>query len=230
MLVRELMTTGVLSVSPTVPVKALVALLAERALPGVPVIDAANRLVGMVTESDLLRRLALSDEPQLTWFQSLFDNHDRAADRYARAHGVTAGDVMTRALWTVDENTTAERAARMLEEHKIRRLPVLREGQLVGMVSRTDLLRALFPSPANGITFATSDDSIRSAILASMRQQPWATAPLLSFEVGGGVVELRGYHRSEATRRALSVLIWEVPGVTRVLDNATEMPPNSMSA
>ena len=104
MLVRDLMTAGVLSVSPTVPVSFIVELLAERALPGVPVIDTGEVLVGMVTESDLLQRLALSDEPQHGWFRALFDNQDRAADRYARTHGATARDVMTTELWTVDED------------------------------------------------------------------------------------------------------------------------------
>src|SRR5690349_15057307 len=124
------MTASVVSVLPTAPVNAIVELLAERALTGVPVIDVGGVLVGMVTEGDLLRRLALLDKPQLGWFRGLFENHDLAADRCARAHGATALDVMTAKLWTVDEDTSAEHAARLLEEHKVRRLPVLRDGRL----------------------------------------------------------------------------------------------------
>lgn len=230
MLVRDLMTTGVLSVSPTVPVSFIVELMAERALPGVPVIDTGEVLVGMVTETDLLRRLAFSDEPQRGWFRGLFDNHDQAADRYARAHGATARDVMTTKLWTVGEDTSAEHAARLLEEHKVRRLPVLRDGRLVGMVSRADLLRALIPPVAAQTVAVRSDETVRAAISTGMQQQAWASAPLLSFEVRGGVVELQGYHRSSATRRALSTLIAGVPGVVRIVDNAAETPPGSMSA
>jgi CBS domain-containing protein len=229
-LVRDLMTTGVLSVSPTVPVSFIVELLAERALPGIPVIDTGEVLVGMVTESDLLRRLALSDEPQHGWFRGLFDNHDRAADRYARAYGATARDVMTTKLWTVDEGTSAEHAARLLEEHKVRRLPVLRDGRLVGMVSRADLVRALIPPVTGGATATRSDEAIHVAISTGMQQQAWASAPQLSVEVRGGVVELQGHHRSSATRRALSTLIAGIPGVVRTLDNASEMPRDSMSA
>jgi CBS domain-containing protein len=224
------MTTGVLSVSPTVPVSFIVELLAERAIPGVPVIDTTGVLVGMVTESDLLRRLALSDEPQHGWLRSLFDDHDRAAERYARAHGATAQDVMTTQLWTVGEQTSAQHAARMFEEHKVRRLPVLRDGRLVGMVSRADLLRALLPSAREGAVVVPSDDTIRVAISSGMHQQPWANLPLLSLEVRDGVVELQGHHRSPATRRALSTLIAGVPGVVRIVDNAAETSPGSMSA
>jgi hypothetical protein len=184
----------------------------------------------MVTESDLLRRLALLSEPQHGWFRALFDDQDRAADRYARAHGATARDVMTAELWTVDEDTSAEHAARLLEEHKVRRLPVLRDGRLVGMVSRADLLRALIPPVTGEATATRSDEAIRAAISTGMQQQAWASAPLLSFEVRGGVVDLQSYHRSSATRRALSTLIAGVPGVVRIIDNATETPPGSMSA
>jgi CBS domain-containing protein len=229
-LVRDLMTAGVLSVSPTVPVSFIVELLAERALPGVPVIDTGEVLVGMVTESDLLQRLALSDEPQHGWFRALFDNQDGAADRYARMHGATARDVMTTELWTVDEDTSAEHAARLLEEHKVRRLPVLRDGRLVGMVSRADLLRALIPPVAAETVTERSDEDIRVAISTGMQQQAWARAPLLSVEVRGGVVELQGHHNSLATRRALSTLIVGIPGVVRVIDNASKVLPGSMSA
>jgi CBS domain-containing protein len=224
------MTTDVVSVPPDVPVSAIVELLAERALPGVPVIDLDRVLLGMVTEGDLLRRLALSDEPQLGWFRGLFDNHDHAADRYARAYGATAGDVMTTKLWTVGEDTSAAQAARMLGEHKVRRLPVLRNGELVGMVSRADLLRGLLPRVMGEASAATSDEAIHAAISASMRQQVWAKAPQLTYAVRDGVVDLQGIHRSAATRRALSRLIASIPGVRRVVDNATEMPPGSMSA
>jgi CBS domain-containing protein len=224
------MTTGVLSVSPTVPVRFIVELLAERALPGVPVIDTGGVLVGMVTEADLLRRLALSDEPQHGWFRALFDDQDRAADRYARAHGATARDVMTSDLWTVDEDTSAEHAARLLEEHKVWRLPVLREGRLVGMVSRADLLRALIPPAAAEPSAVSSDETIHAAISTGMRQQAWASAPNLSFEVRGGIVELQGHHRSLATRRALTALITGVPGVVRIVDKGTETLQDRISA
>lgn len=230
MLVRDLMITSNLSVPPSVPVTDIVRLLADRGLSGVPVLDADGALLGMVTETDLLRRLSIADEPKPGWFRRMFADPDQAAERYARAHGATAQDVMTTTLVTVDEETTAEHAAHLLEEHKVRRLPVLREGRLVGMVSRGDLLRALFPPAAAATAAPTSDDAIRAAIEAEMRRQAWADTPFLSIGVQDGVVELHGFHRSPATRRALATLIAEIPGVVRIEDRAVDRPPVGMMA
>jgi CBS domain-containing protein len=230
MLVRDLMTTGVTSVSPDTSVGAIIHLLAERGVSGVPVTDAGGGLLGMVTETDLLRRLAFDDEPRHGWLRSLFDDRDRAADRYTRARGATARDVMTAELLTVAEDTTAEHAAHLLEEHKVRRLPVLRGGRLLGIVTRSDLLRALLAPSAGQVAAKTSDQAIRSAITAQMRQEPWASAPYLSFDVRDGVVEFHGFHRSDAARRALAVLAGNTPGVVRVADHATRMPSGNMPA
>jgi CBS domain-containing protein len=230
MLVRDLMKTGVCSVSPDVPVGAIVEILADRGIGAVPVLEASGALLGIVTEADLLRRLAFADEAPSGWLRSWFEDYDRAADRYARAHGVTARDVMTRRVWTVEEDSSAEHVARLLEEHRIQRLPVLRDGRLVGMISRADLLRALLPAAPSEAPADTSDEAIRSAISARMQQQVWAKAPMMSFNVRDGIVELGGYHRSDAIRRALYALIASVPGVKRVVDNARELPPGSMSA
>nr|WP_246526281.1 CBS domain-containing protein [Plastoroseomonas hellenica] len=224
------MTTSNISVAPSVPVADIVRLLADRGLSGVPVLDADGALLGMVTETDLLRRLAIADEPKPGWFRRLFADQDEAAERYARAHGATAGDVMTTELITVEEDSSVEHAAHLLEEHKVRRLPVLREGRLVGMVSRGDLLRALFPPAVATAAAPSSDDAIRTAIEAEMRRQAWADTPFLSIGVQDGVVELHGFHRSPATRRALSALIAEIPGVVRIDDRAVERPPVGMMA
>lgn len=230
MLVRDLMTASNVSIAPSVPVADIVRLLADRGLSGVPVLDAGGALLGMVTETDLLRRLAIADETKPGWFRRMFADHDQAAERYARAHGATAGDVMTTELITVAEDSTAEHAAHLLEDHKVRRLPVLRDGRLVGMVSRGDLLRALFPPAATAASTRPSDDAIRAAIEAEMQRQAWADTPFLSIGVQDGVVELHGFHRSPATRRALSALIAESPGVVRIEDRAVERPPVGMMA
>jgi CBS domain-containing protein len=229
MLVRDLLTTDGSSISPDTPVGVIISLLAERGISGVPVTDADGTLLGMVTEADLVRRLAFDDKPRQGWLRSLFADRDRAADRYARARGSLARDVMTTELLTVTEDTTAEHAAHLLEEHKVRRLPVLRDGRLLGVVTRSDLLRALFPSPADHTAARPSDCAIRGAITTQMGQEPWASAPYLSFDVTDGIVEFRGYYRSDAARRALAVLAANTPGVVRVVDHATRMPSGNMS-
>jgi CBS domain-containing protein len=228
MLVRDLMTTGIASVSPDTPVSAVVHLLAERGISGVPVMDAGGALLGMVTEGDLMRRLALSDEPRHGWFWTPFDDQVGAAERRARVRGSAARDVMTARPLAVTEDATAGQAARLMEEHKVRRLPVLRDGRVVGVVSRSDLLRALLPASPDGAAAAESDQAIRGAIAARMRRETWARAPRLSFEVKDGVVGFHGSHGSDATRRAMSALAEGVPGVVRVVDHATELPSGNV--
>ena len=228
MLVSDLMTTDVASVSPDTPVSAVVHLLAERGISGVPVTDADGALLGMVTEGDLMRRLALSDEPRHGWFWTPFDDQVGAAERRARVRGSAARDVMTARPLAVTEDTTAGQAARLMEKHKVRRLPVLRGGRVIGVVSRSDLLRALLPAPSNGAAAAESDQAIRGAIAARMRRGTWARAPCLSFDVQGGVVRFHGSHGSDATRRATYALAAGVPGVVRVVDHATELPSGNV--
>ena len=229
MLVSNLMTPGIASaVSPDTPVSAIVHLLAERGISGVPVTDADGALLGMVTEGDLMRRLALSDEPRHGWFWTPFDDQVGAAERRARVRRAAARDVMTARPLAVTEDTTAEHAARLLEKHKVRRLPVLHDGRVVGVVSRSDLLRALLPAPSNGAAAAESDQAIRGAIAARMRRETWARAPRLSFEVKDGVVGFHGSHGSDAARRATYALAAGVPGVVRVVDHATELPAGNV--
>ena len=228
MLVRDLMTTGTASVSPDTPVSAIVRLLAERGISGVPVTDAGGALLGMVTEGDLMRRLALSDEPRHGWFWTPFDDQVGAAERDARVRGSAARDVMTARPLAVADGTTVGHAARLMEKHKVRRLPVLRDGRVIGVVSRSDLLRALLPAPSNGAAAAESDQAIRGAIAARMRRGTWARVPCLSFDVKGGVVRFHGSHGSGATRRAMSALAEGVPGVVRVVDHATELPSGNV--
>ena len=229
MLVRDFMTTGIASVSPDTPVSAVVHLLAERGISGVPVMDAGGVLLGMVTEGDLMRRLALSDEPRHGWFWTPFDDQVGAAERHARVvRGSAARDVMTARPLAVTEDTTAGYAARLMEGHRVRRLPVLRDGRVVGVVSRSDLLRALLPAPSNGAAAAESDRAIRGAIADRMRRGTWARAPCLSFDVKDGVVGFHGSHGSDAARRAAYALAAGVPGVVRVVDHATELPSGNV--
>ena len=171
MLVSDLMTTGIASVSPDTPVSAVVRLLAERGISGVPVMDAGCALLGMVTEGDLMRRLALSDEPRHGWFWTPFDDQVGAAERHARVRGSAARDVMTARPLAVTEDTTAGHAARLMEGHRVRRLPVLRDGRVVGVVSRSDLLRALLPASPDGAAAAESGQAIRGAIAGRMRRE-----------------------------------------------------------
>jgi len=219
---RDLMTPDVVTVPPGTPVMAIAHLLAERGISAVPVVDADGQVRGVVTEADLIRRLAGEDEQPAGWFASLFSDQGRDADRYARTHGVSAADVMTAEVVAVDPDTLASRIAHLMEERGIRRVLVTQDGRLKGIVSRADLLRALVAPPVEGGDL--SDDRIRRAVVAAMKKEPWADTFYTLVEVRDGTVEFHGFSRSAAVQRGLRVLAENVPGVKRVVDNTQPMP------
>lgn len=217
MRIKDLMTPDPVVVPPDMTVGALVRLLADRHLSGVFVVDAAGAPLGVVTEADLVRRLAPQDEEGLGWLARLAVDADRAARRYARAHGRCARDVMSPTLVAVEADAPAAEAAQLMCDRRIRRVAVMRDGRLVGVVSRADLLKAVVAQP-DRLGTETDDMRIRRTIIAEMRRQPWADTELTAVLVTGGVVVFEGYCRSDEARRALRVLAERVEGVRSVED------------
>lgn len=218
---RDLMTTEVANVPPETPVGAIARMFADRSVSAVAVTDASETLLGIVTESDLIRRLADEDERSPGWLARLFDSSNAKAERYARSHGVNAGEVMTRRVVTAGPADSAAHLARLMEEHNVRRVLVTEGGRVLGLVSRSDLVRALVTrqqAPEGEL----SDDRIYRAVLDAMRNEPWADTVRTAVHVRNGVVEFYGFSRSEAVSRALCVLAENVPGVRGVVDHTSQ--------
>lgn len=211
----DVMSTGVLTLPPDMPVGLVARTLAERGISGAPVVDAEGRLLGMLTEGDLIRRLAATAEKPRSWLFNLFASAPALATNYARTHGRRARDVMTTAVETVTPETPVAEVAAMLERLGVRRLPVLRDGRLAGIVSRIDLVKALLDPPETRVADAP-DAAIRAALVQALREQPWVDSYFIFPEVQGGVVTLHGFCRSEAVKRALRVLAEGIPGVREV--------------
>jgi CBS domain-containing protein len=220
---RDMMTQEVVVIPPELPVAAIARLLADRHISAVPVIGNDGVLLGIVTEADLIRRLASRlDEPP-SRFGSLRVGSAAAADHYARTHGFMAQEVMTTEVVAVTPETSIAEIAALMEQHGIRRVLVMEEGRLCGIVSRADLLRALV-SPATEVADA-SDDRIRRAVVAAMRREPWAYTSHTVVEVNNGIVEFHGFSPGEAVQRGLRVLAEQIPGVKGVADKTQPLPP-----
>ncbi len=219
---RDLMTPDVVTVPPETSVITMAHLLADRGISAVPVVDAEGKVLGIVTEADLIRRLAGEDDKQGGFLAALFGNPEREAERYARTHGATARDVMTATPVSVDPDALASSVAHMLEDKGIRRVLVLQDGRLKGIVSRADLLRALVAPRSEGGEYP--DERIRRAVMAAMKKEPWADTFYTLVNVKDGVVEFSGFSRSNAVQRGLRVLAENVPGVKGVVDNTQPMP------
>ncbi len=222
MTARDLMTPDVVSVPPETPVLAVARLLSERGISAVPVLGPAGEVLGVVTEADLIRRLAGEEDAKPGWFGSLFADPTAEAERYAKTHGVRAQHIMTEMVLTVGEGDTAAHIAHLMEDRNIRRVFVVTDGRLRGIVSRADLLRALVaPMPEEG---DFSDSRLRSAVIAAMRKQPWADSFYTLVDVQEGVVIFHGFMRDEGVKRGLRVLAEAIPGVKGVRDETQPMP------
>jgi CBS domain-containing protein len=224
MLARDVMTTELVTVPPDMPLAAVARLMAERGISGVPVVGPDGALLGMLTEGDLIRRLAAAAEKPASWFAGLFASPAEQAARFAKTHGRRARDAMTTAVHTASEDTPLEEIAALFERTGIRRVPILREGKLVGLVSRADLLRALLEGEEGTAEARRSDAEIRRDIVRRMKEQPWADTYFIFPEVKDGAVTFYGFCRSQAVEQALRVLAEGVPGVKSVAFDLSRPP------
>jgi CBS domain-containing protein len=222
----DIMTRKVLTVAPEATIDAAMRSMLDNAISGLPVVDAGGRLVGMVTEGDFLRRAELGTERRRPRWLEILLGPGRIADEYAHSRGRKVAEVMTREVTSVAEDTPAAEVVRLMERRRIKRVPVLRDGALVGIVTRANLLRAL-ASIAAAAPAAAGDRAIRERLLAELERQSWTPQSSIDVTVRNGVVQLWGIILDEAQRRALRVAAENVPGVTAVEDNTVWVEPFS---
>jgi CBS domain-containing protein len=216
----DVMTTSVVTVSPDSSVRDLAALLSERGISGVPVVDQANRLVGIISEGDLLHRAETgtdrrTEKRRARWLDSLTSDRELARD-YAKSHGRKVADIMTRDVITVSETTDLAEIADLFETKRIKRVPVLRDGNLVGIVSRANLVRALAAVPAQPAA-ADDDRGLRQKLLAELSGQEWARIWAADVIVRDRVVHFWfADDQPEEERQAMRIAAENVPGVRQV--------------
>ena len=213
----EIMTTKVMTVGENASVAEVAKLLAEHGISAVPVVDTDNRVIGMVSEGDLLHRTETGTEQRRSWWLEMMASTNQLAGNYVKSHGANVKDVMTRDVISVTDTTTLADIAILLEANRIKRVPVVRDGKLVGIVSRANLVRALAMSTREPSSSAEVDDrTIRDELLAELRAQKWAEISPANVTVKDGVVHLWSSYLSEQERRGLVVAAENIPGVRRV--------------
>jgi CBS domain-containing protein len=215
---RDVMVSPVISVKPSCTVKEVAQTLLERRISAVPVVDGTGKLVGIVSEGDLMHRAEIGTQRRHSGWLRVLTGDDALAAEYTKAHARTVADVMTRDVITASPDTPLHEIAALLERHSIKRVPIVRDGALLGIVSRANLLQALASSHKD-LDVQLSDTAIRDRILAHLNNQPWAHTLLLNVTVNGGVVDLWGITGSDAERKAIRVAAESAPGVTAVNDH-----------
>jgi len=222
MLAKDVMTTAVLTARPDTDVRDIAKMLLERRISAVPIVDTQGKLCGIVSEGDLINRSESETEHRQSWWLRVVAGPDEQARAYLRTHGTRAQDVMTTEVITVSEDTPLSKIAALLEKHRIKRVPVLRDGKLVGIVSRANLLQGLAsgrPAPAA----KREDRDIRDALLAALGE---AGLPMhqVNVIVSDGVVQLWGAIESDVQHQAARAAVEGTPGVKRLDDHLGVVP------
>ena len=225
MKVRDVMSDRVISVTPGAGVLDAIRLMLENHISGLPVIDAGGVLVGIVTEGDFLRRSETGTERKRSRWLEFLAGPGRLADDYVRSHARTVGEVMTPAPVTITEDAGLDEAVTVMERRRIKRLPVVRDTEVVGIISRANLLYAVASLTAKAPPQARSDVAIRDALLTEFRKLTWTPAAMVDPVVTDGVVELWGTITDESQREALKVCAQNIPGVRSVVSHLTWIEP-----
>uniref|UniRef100_UPI00404762E2 CBS domain-containing protein n=2 Tax=Yoonia sp. TaxID=2212373 RepID=UPI00404762E2 len=212
MLVKDIMTQSVITVSKSTPVEEIAKLLLARHVSGVPVVDDTGRVLGLVSEGDLMRRVVDPAKPRRSWWLELFSNPTGDAADYIKTHGRIAADIMTKDVITVTEDTAVGEVARILEVEHIKRVPVLKGGKLVGIVSRSNLLQAMAATPPPVALVGAADGELRDRILEELSKVPGVEVSLVNVIVKDGKTSVWGTVNTELQQDAARLAVEAVVG------------------
>lgn len=217
---KDVMTSDVVTVSPDTDVQEIARLLLARRISAVPVVGADGRIQGIVSEGDLMRRPETETERHPSWWLALWTLPEDRAREYVKGHGRHAREVMTRDVATVTENASLAEIAELLEERRIKRVPVVRDDRPVGIVSRANLLHGLATAREAAPAAPNEDDrTIRQRVVATLEEDLGITTECINVIVNAGVVELWGEVDSAEEKRAILLATENTPGVQETRDH-----------
>mgnify|MGYP001458555490 CR=1 FL=1 len=223
---HQIMTRPVVTISPDASILDAANLMLHRHVSGLPVVDAAGKLVGVVSEGDFIRRSEIGTQRRRSRFLKLILGPGRAASDFVQEHGCKVSEIMTAEPVTVTEDTPLPTIVALMEKNKLKRLPVMRDGRVVGIVSRANLLQAV-ASLARQVPDPTADDDhIRERIIDALGKNDWCPQGL-KIVVRDGVVDLGGIIIDERARQAAIVCAENVSGVKKVHDHLCWVDPMS---
>jgi len=222
---QDVMSRDVVTVPPDATILHAARLMLQRKFSGLPVVDASGTLVGIVTEGDFLRRAETGTVRRRPRWIEFFVGPGPLAAEYAHANGRRVDEIMTRDVLTVAEDTPLQDVVGLMERHDVKRLPVVREHQIVGIVTRQNLVRALIGRTSAAAPVESSDTAIRERLLAELKAQSWA--PTVDVSVEGGRVKLAGAIFDDRQRDAIRVAAENIPGVKSVEDQLAWIEPTS---
>jgi CBS domain-containing protein len=215
---RDVMTRDVISVRPDALLRDIAILMVEKHISGVPVITDGGNLIGMVSQSDLLHRTELGTERKHKWWFRILAGSSTLAREYAKAHGLKAHDIMSRYVISIRDDADLRDVADILDKRRIKRVPVINEDRVVGIITRGDLVRALSLVQASKTARSVDNATLHKTLHDRIKSKSWINDNYINLTVSDGVVELSGFVEREEQRHALNVLVEETEGVNRVED------------
>jgi CBS domain-containing protein len=224
---EDVMTRDVISIDPDATVLQAARLMLQHRISGLPVIDKDGRLVGVVSEGDFLRRRETKTEHRRSRWLEFLMGPGRIAAEYSHSHGSKVSEVMTEDVQTVDDFTPLEDIVERMEHRRVKRVPVMCGGEVVGIVTRSNLMHAMVSLARTAQAPAEDDAAIRDRLLAEIAKEQWAPAATANVVVHDGVVELWGVIIDERQREALKVAAENIPGVKSVKDHMVWIEPVS---
>jgi CBS domain-containing protein len=224
---HQIMTQKVITVGADTSIVEAVNTMLKHHISGLPVVDAAGKLVGIISEGDFIRRAEIGTQRKRGRWLTFLVGTDQIAADFAHEHGRKVGEIMTADPLTVTEDTPLEQIVQIMQSDNVKHLPVVRGNRLVGIVTRSDFLLAVADLARGVASPSADDDHIRSAVIATIEQAAWRPCRL-NVIVRDGVVSLSGVIRNDAARQAAIIVAENIPGVKKVHDHfcdARAYPP-----
>jgi CBS domain-containing protein len=224
---EQVMTRRVVSITPDATIWEAACLMLEKEISGLPVIDDKGNLVGIVSEGDCLRRAETGTERRRSRWLEFLTSPSQLASEYVHSHGRRVAEVMTTNVITVTEDASLEQIVHLMESRRIKRVPVLRGRDVVGIVCRANVLHALASLASVEPAASKDDTAIREQILAELEKHAWAPRHLIEVTVTDGVVDLWGVVLAANQGDAAVVAAENVSGVKAVRNHLAWVEPMS---
>ena len=222
---RDVMVRGVISVGPDIPVQIAANAMVTNSVSALPVIDIRAKLVGIVSEGDLIRRIEIGTEQRPFRGSETLMSSDALAKEFVKSHAKRVSDVMTREVITAQPETPLREIANLMEKHSIKRVPIVRDERVVGIVSRANLLQVL--ARANDNTdWVESDRVLHQRFVDSIKDQPWAGRPF-NVIVNDRCADLWGFVYSVDEKTAVRVAAEATSGIESLRDHLGIAPQTS---
>ena len=221
---KDIMTEGVVCLRVNESIFDAAELMLGAGVSALPVVNDKDEVVGIVSEADLLRRAEIDTALRKSWLSRLLDSAASSAHDFVAAYARGVSDVMTREVVTADEQATPADLVELIEKHGIKRIPILRSGKLVGVVSRADLLEALLSREPEGPVIQPADKELRQAVIEALGNRVWTSKWPTNVFANDGVVHLWGFVEDDEVSKAYRVAAENVPGVRRVKNHLRSIP------